>query len=288
MKSCRLSSLSGRGAALIINKEPLVSVIMPVYNAQVFIAQAIESVKKQTYKKWELLIVDDASVDDSCNIVKKFTEDDERIKLFILKGNSGTPAVPRNFGIRQSRGKYIAFLDADDLWIPDKIRKQAAFMEENRDVYLCYSKYYIQKDGVILKELRPKDKHLRSGMIFNQLFLSSNFIPCLTVMIRSDCKIENYFFDENKNLRAVEDFDLWLKIARDKKVAFINEPLSIYREHAKNISKRKGLFVRNHWRIIRKWHRQPPLLILFKKYLSFFCFFCFRALNRVALFFRNG
>lgn len=132
----------------------LVSIIMPTYNCAKFIEESIESVLSQTYKNWELIIVDDCSNDNTEDIVKRYCETDDRIKYLKLDVNSGA-AIARNKGIEQARGKYIAFLDSDDLWMDGKLEKQISFMEENNYNFTCTD--YMQIDesgkpnGVIIK-----------------------------------------------------------------------------------------------------------------------------------------
>ena len=106
------------------NNEPLISIILPLFNAQKYIKDCIKSVINQTYSNWELIIVDDASTDDSINIVSRLMLRDSRIKLIECKENFGGPAKPRNIGIKKSKGLYVAFLDNDDIWLPEKLKKQ--------------------------------------------------------------------------------------------------------------------------------------------------------------------
>ena len=113
-----------------MKEEQLVSIIVPVYNSEKFINDTIQTVKEQMYKNWELLLVNDCSTDNSENIIKKYVKKDNRIKLINLEKNSGA-AIARNTGIESAKGKYIAFLDADDLWKNEKLEKQIKFMEEN-------------------------------------------------------------------------------------------------------------------------------------------------------------
>ena len=112
-----------------INNSFLVSIVVPVYNAEKFLKDTIKTVTNQTYENWELLLVDDCSTDKSVKIIMEYQQKDKRIKLFLNSKNSGA-AISRNKGIEESRGRYIAFLDADDLWEPKKLEKQVAFMQE--------------------------------------------------------------------------------------------------------------------------------------------------------------
>ena len=119
--------------------EPLVSIITPVYNAEEFLEETILSVLNQTYKNWELILIDDCSKDDSYKIIERYLGMDKRIKYLKNEKNSG-PAVTRNNGINISKGKYIAFLDSDDLWYRDKLKKQIDFMEMNNK-NICHGNY---------------------------------------------------------------------------------------------------------------------------------------------------
>src|SRR5690625_4190600 len=107
--------------------EPLVSIITPVYNAERFLSETIKSVKEQTYKNWELLLVDDCSKDNSAKIIKEFNRTDDRIKYIKLEKNSGA-SISRNTGIKNAKGRFIAFVDSDDLWEPEKLEIQISYM----------------------------------------------------------------------------------------------------------------------------------------------------------------
>lgn len=123
------------------NKRELVSIITPTYNSEKFIAETIESVLAQTYSNWELLITDDFSEDNTKSIVEKYVLKDSRIKLQSLQSNAGS-AVARNNSLNEAKGRYIAFLDSDDLWSPQKLEKQISFMQ-NYKVLFSYTSYYI-------------------------------------------------------------------------------------------------------------------------------------------------
>ena len=117
----------------------LVSIVMPMYNCERFVAQSIESVQAQTYQNWELLLVDDCSTDRSVEIATQYAEADHRIRILQNEKNSGA-AMSRNYAIREAKGKWIATLDSDDLWMPEKLEKQLAFMEKY-DYHFIYTQY---------------------------------------------------------------------------------------------------------------------------------------------------
>lgn len=255
---------------------PLVSIIVPSYNVACFLEDTINSVLNQTYHNWEMLIVDDGSTDKTLSIAESYAAKDGRIKVFSLGYNSGRPAIPRNYGIRHAQGSYIAFLDSDDLWLPQKLQKQVNFLENNLDAFWLYSKFIIEKDG---KQLSINPTKPRSGYIFEDLLMHFNIIPILTVMIRNKKKGNKYFFDEDERLIAVEDYAMWLLIAYDEKVFFIDEPLAIYRVHSKGISSGAFSNFRKCRIILRNFSSFISKITLFRSYCNFYytlIFFCIR------------
>jgi len=246
---------------------PLVSIIIPVYNAARFLAETIDSVVNQTYQNWEMLIIDDGSTDNTLSIVQRYVSQDVRIKEFFLGYNSGGPATPRNHGIRLAQGSYIAFLDSDDLWLPEKLQKQVNFLENNLDIFLLYSQCIIEKDG---KQLRVAPKKPKSGYIFKDLFLHFNSIDCPTVIMRNKKENNVYFFDEDKRLSAIEDYAMWLSIAYKEKISFINEPLAIYRMHSMGISSGAFSNFRKCGLVLKKFSPFVSRTMLFKAYLNFY------------------
>jgi teichuronic acid biosynthesis glycosyltransferase TuaG len=250
---------------------PLVSIVIPTYNAAEFLSETVESVLNQTYQDWEMLIVDDGSADSTLSIAKGFATKDTRIRVFSLGYNSGGPATPRNFGIRCAGGSYIAFLDSDDLWLPEKLQKQVDYLETNQDSFLLYSKCIVQEAG---RQLRTEPKHPKSGYIFKDLFVNFNVIPCMTVILRNEKDGSPYYFDEDAKLVAVEDYAMWLSIARDKQVSYLDEPLAIYRVHANGIA--FGPF--NNFRkcklVIKKFRAHVSYSVLMRSYIHFYARLC--------------
>lgn len=232
-----------------------VSIITPMYNASRFVKYTIESVLSQTYSNWELIIVDDCSSDNSFDIVKDYCQRDHRIKLLKMEKNSGGPIIPRNTGIDMAEGRYIAFLDSDDIWVPNKLEKQINFMQEKQCV-LSYSAYKkIDEYGAIIGN---NPISVPSIVTYKDL-LKSNFIPCLTAIYDSQ-KIGK-IFQHKDSLVASEDHLLWLSILRnnDECALGINEPLAYYRIHGKSISNNKVVMAKNKWRIYREWEKLSVL-----------------------------
>lgn len=244
---------------------PLVSVIMPSYNCAIYLKDSISSVLNQVYTNWELIIADNCSTDNSREIINRYCASDSRIKFIGCEYNSGSPARPRNIGINNAKGKYVCFLDADDLWMEDKLQKQIEYLEAHNDVFMLYGRYKILKNGTILKNnIKPDSRGMKAGRIFHDLFLSDNFIPCVTVMFRNQYD-ENYLFDEDP--RSMEDFDLWLRISKKEKVAFLDEPLAIYRLHDTSTTASIKVFLLKYRTLLRKWQKEIPPGIMFLRYM---------------------
>lgn len=215
-----------------VTNSPLVSVIIPMFNAENTIREAISSVLAQTYENWEMLVVDNFSTDGSRDLVRGFIRQESRIRLIESDHNSGGPARPRNIGIKNSRGKYLAFLDSDDLWSADRLKKGVEFLEGNNEYFLVYSKSLIKRNGEI-SGVTPIKAY--SGNVFTQLYLEFNFIPILTVLMLNQ-GLDKYLFPEEKKYVCADDWVLWLSIAKEHKIGFIDEPLATYVLHGNNLS----------------------------------------------------
>ena len=220
----------------------MVSIITPCYNAVRYLSQTIESVIYQTFLDWEMLIVDDCSSDNSRKIIESYASKDARIKYFRTDRPSGSPSLPRNIGIENAKGKYIAFLDADDLWLPDKLERQVKFMERNK-YDLTYS-FYEKMDWQGNRNKRIIET--RDVTTYNKL-LKSNSIPCLTSMIRKDVIGKTRF----KQIPQ-EDFCFWLDILKKGVTAYnMKEVTALYREAKNSRSANKLDMFKGYWNVIR-------------------------------------
>ena len=206
--------------------EELVSVIMPNYNGAKYIKESIDSVLAQTYQNWELIIVDDCSTDNSLEVIAEYQ--DERIKVYKNEQNSGA-AVSRNRALQEAKGKWIAFLDSDDLWLPEKLEKQIKFMQEN-NYFFTYTNYeHINEDSKSLNVFVSGPKVVTRRMLNN-----SNYLGCLTVMY--DKKIVGDISISDK-IKKRNDHALWLKVIDiTKKCYLLDENLSKYRKRENSIS----------------------------------------------------
>lgn len=219
----------------------LVSIIMPNYNSERFVANSIKSVLAQTYVNWELLFVDDCSTDKSVEIAKSFNDD--RIKFFSTERNSGA-AVARNKAIEAANGRWLAFLDSDDLWLPEKLEKQLSFMVGN-DIAFSFTSYFFKRDDSQQGQFLPKKTFYNYNMI-----LKHCYVGCSTV-IYDRGKLGRVFM----NIQAVkrEDFACWLAILRKGVNAYcFAEPLTLYTMHSNSVSSKKIKMVKYQWNVYRK------------------------------------
>lgn len=225
----------------------LVSVITPVHNAQDFLAQTIESVLNQTYKNFEIILVDDASSDLSRDIIERYQKIDSRVKSVFLNENLGV-ANARNEGIKNSNGRFIAFLDSDDLWKENKLEKQINFMIENNYEFTYTGYELMDEDGNML----GKVVHTKNRVDYDEL-LKHNVIGCLSVVIDRS-KIQDI---QMKKIRH-EDYSAWLKILKRGFVAYgLNENLASYRTRMNSLSGNKIKSAMWTWNIIRKEENTP-------------------------------
>ncbi len=243
----------------------MVSIITPSYNSSKFIAKCIESVLSQTYKNWEMIVVDDRSPDNSNEIIQSYIKKDSRIRLIELEKNSG-PAVARNRAIKESKGRYIAFLDSDDVWMEEKLQIQLTFMQEN-DLALTYSSYcLIDEEDNGLGEFITKERVSYSDL------LKTNSIGCLTAIYDTQ-KIGKIFMPD---IRQKQDYGLWLQILKDiKTTKGILEPLAIYRIRKKSVSSNKLKAARYLWKIFRDVEK----LNIFKS-IYYFCFYIYHGVKK--------
>ncbi|MDM1695385.1 glycosyltransferase family 2 protein [Thiopseudomonas alkaliphila] len=219
----------------------LVSIIMPLYNCSTFLESTIRSIIAQSYIDWELILVDDCSQDNSLDIANDYVEQDSRIKLIKLTKNSGA-AVARNKAIEASTGRFIAFLDSDDLWHPQKLEKQINFMLENNYAfsYTAYEK--INEEGKVFEYVGAPHQ-----LSYKQL-LKTNEIGCLTVIYDTEHLGKVYMPTETKR----EDYATWLSILKKTDYAYgMPEILGRYRVYANQSSAKKGKMAKENWKLYR-------------------------------------
>lgn len=227
-------------------QENLVSIILPCYNSARFIEKTVESVLVQTYPQWELLVIDDCSTDETVRIVESYVRKDSRIHLFCTEQNSGSAALPRNIGIRYAGGRYIAFLDSDDIWLPEKLAQQIENFKEDR-VALVFSDYEkIQETG------KRTGRLIKAPLLFEYRdLLKGNGIGCLTA-VYDTVKCGKMYFREIGH----EDYALWLEILKKGYVAKnTGHCVALYRLGKTSLSANKWRAVSWTWNIYRKQER---------------------------------
>lgn len=219
----------------------LVSVIMPAYNAESFIAKAIESVKKQKYLNWEIIIVDDGSTDRTPEIVKSYMKEETKIKFYRLDINSG-PAVARNKALNIASGKYISFLDSDDIWFSEKLSLQIEFMEANNYNFTCtsYTKIDIY-DNYLNKTVKTQKIRDYEGVLKK--------CPGNSTVIYNAEKLGKI---EIPNIKKRNDYVMWLQIIKKEKYLHgLDVPLSSHRVRKEGISNKKTNLIKYHWKVYR-------------------------------------
>ena len=213
----------------------LVSVIMPVYNAEGFLEESLQSVLAQTHKDWELLVVDDCSSDNSAAIIRQFAERDSRIRYLKTDKPSGSPTLPRNIGIENAKGKYISFLDSDDAWLPTKLERQMAMFEKYDDMAICFSNYEKMAESG-----ERNNRIIRAPeMVTYKQLLQGNVIGCLTAVYDTE-KVGKVYFPNHSH----EDYIVWLSILKQGYFARNTgtvEALYRVREHSVSSNKLKAL-----------------------------------------------
>ena len=196
---------------------PLVTVIIPTYNRASFLKEAIDSVLSQTYRNFELIVVDDGSTDGTSELLLSYGH---KIKV-IKKANKG-PSASRNRGIKAAKGDWIAFLDSDDVWKPYKLEKQVQFIKDNPEIKICQTEEIWIRNG---KRVNPRKKHeMHSGWIYEQC-LPLCIVSPSSVMIHRDVFEKVGLFDET--MLACEDYDLWLRIAPHYPICLVREKLIV-------------------------------------------------------------
>jgi len=211
--------------------KPRICVIIPTYNSARFLPEAVESALYQTFSPEEVIVVDDGSTDNTEDVLEPF-----RGRIHYIRQENQGPAVARNRGISEAKGDLIAFLDADDVWVPDKSEKQVDLLMENPRIGLVHSLYdYLD----MAREQRLVPRHGHDG------FFGDCYLKCFrrcgvqtsTVLVRKKCVMDVGGFDETIRSASCEDYDLWLRIARHFEFAYIDSPLAHYRMHSTNSTK---------------------------------------------------
>lgn len=248
-----------------IDNGSLVSVIMPAFNAEKYIGDSINSVILQSYQKWELLIVNDGSTDNTKNIIKPFILKDKRINYFETDNNLG-PGYARNKAIEKAKGHYIAFLDSDDMWKPEKLEVQLNFMKKNNSSFSFTGYQKINESNQNI----GKKIEIPNTLSYENL-LKSCIIGCLTVIYDVSKLGKVYMPLINKT----QDYAMWLNILKIIPYAHgLNESLALYRIRKGSISSNKFIKAYYQWHIYRKFEKLSLMKSL--KYMLFYAYYGYR------------
>ncbi|NQN51118.1 glycosyltransferase family 2 protein [Streptococcus suis] len=226
-------------------ESPLVSVIIPMYNATLFIEETIQTVLQQTYSNTEIIVVDDCSTDTSYEVVSQLCQRYQNIFLLQNKKNSGV-GISRNVGVAKATGRYICFLDADDLWLPTKLEKQVKFMQESGHAFTFTSYEFADENGILIN----KTVAVPERMTYKEA-LRNHTIFTSTVMLDMKQLTKNQI--AMPDVRRGQDTATWWKILKITKYAFsLREPLSIYRRVNSSLSANKLKAIQRTWYLFRK------------------------------------
>lgn len=250
--------------------DSLVTIIMPVYNASKYMRESIDSILAQTYENWKLILVDDGSKDDSRKIIEEYCKKDTRIEKIFSEKNEGVAAT-RNKGILAAEGTYLAFLDSDDLWKPDKLEKQIAYMQQTgcRFVYSAYE--VINEQGAYIKTITPYWKKVRYEKLLN-----TNIIACCTVVLERELMVKDLMPDLKH-----EDYAAWLNVLRHNQIEAecVDGILASYRKVKGSVSANKFRTIAWNWNIYR--HNQNlGFFRSVRQILSFICMTGFKYMKR--------
>ncbi len=228
----------------------LVSIIMPSYNTAKYISDSIKSVQAQTYENWELIIVDDCSTDNSIDLIRSFNE--SRIKLLQNEKNSGA-AISRNYALREAKGKWIAFLDSDDTWVPEKLEKQIKFMVDNNYAF-TFTDYRICENGKWMPYINTGPNVVTKRKMYDYCYFST-----ITVMYDR----EKIGLIQIANLRKNNDYAMWLQIIEKSNAYRLAECLSFYIKHDDSISSGNKLkLIKWHYKLFREGLEKTPFVSL--------------------------
>ena len=251
------------------DKIPKVSVVIPCYNSIRYIAETMETVLDQTYRDFEILVVNDGSTDGTADWVNALSDREPKVRM-ISQPNRGLPAA-RNTGIQHALGEYIAVLDSDDLWEPTKLEKQVNSLDHNPEAGLCYTWTALaDSEGVATGRVIAADAE---GNVWKQM-CEMNIVCCgSTPMIRRCCFDNVGLFDEN--LRFSEDWDMWWRIAAKYTFTVVKEPLIRYRQHQSNMSKNCQLMLETSRILIERNFANAPTELLHYRNRSYGCIYLY-------------
>ena len=232
---------------------PTISIVMPAYNSGRYIVTTVKSVQAQTFADFELIVIDDGSTDDTVALVNQLAESDPRIRLIRMEKNFGRPAGPRNLGVREARGEWVAFLDSDDIWHPRKLELQMAALAETGTQF-CSAQMLDFEDETALR-LPDNDKPRIEKVSFLRQLIKSRTATS-AVLVKRDLVLRHPF-NEDARLKAREDMECWLRCFEEIGYSIkLMTPLVGYRVIPGQISGNKWLMVKRHHYMLKSYRRR--------------------------------
>jgi len=233
------------------------SIISPAYNCQKHIGRAIESVINQDYSDWEMFVVNDGSTDRTLEEAEKYSAVDSRVKLINCPKNSGNPASPRNLGLKEARGEFIAFLDADDAFFPNKLSEVLDFFEKNPDADLvCHGEVHLKENIVVRRD------YYGPYTAYADLLFRGNSLSTSAIVVKKSCLDKAGLFSEEAEFVGFEDYDYWMRLAKICKIYYFRKILGSYTvgDYGENSRRAKNsrnalLFLDNCY---EKWENKSP------------------------------
>lgn len=249
----------------------MVTIIMPAYNCEKYLEEAVESVKAQTYTAWKLLIIDDCSTDRTRDIAKRLAETDDRIRILLNKANSGVSKT-RNRGIKEADTEWIAFLDSDDVWKPEKLERQFEVIKTAPEAKLLFTgSGFMKESGERLDYVLHVPEKINRKELLKQ-----NLVSCSSVLVKRDLLLK-YPMPEKGVMH--EDFTVWLRILQDEQFAYgVDEPLLIYRRSEGSKSGNKIKAAKMNWNAYREVGLSPA------KAVYYMCWYIMRGLKKYSNF----
>lgn len=241
---------------------PQVSIITPTYNCARFIVETIKSVQAQTFTDWEMIISDDCSTDGTYNVIEPYLQSDNRIKYICNEKNSGA-AITRNNALKIAKGRWIAFLDSDDLWMPEKLERQIQFMVSNGYSFSYHDYVEISEDGKALGRRISGPNHITKAGMFAYCW-----VGCLTVMYDS----EKVGLIQIEDIKKNNDYAMWLKVARITDCYRISSIMGQYRRRVGSISNHSyTALIKWHYRLFREAEGRGTIMSTLLTSVNLFC-----------------
>ena len=241
---------------------PTFSVVIPAYNASKFIKNALDSVRTQTFSDYEIIVVNDGSIDDTLKVIKDYFSKFPILKHKIINQQNKGIGAARNAGIKVAEGEYIAFLDADDRWFREKLATVKKFFDENSDLDLVCHDEFLVKNGKVIKTLRYGPYNTYRDLLFR-----GNCISTSATVVKRQKILKAGLFSENLDFNGVEDYELWLRLSKLCKMAYLHKVLGEYNVHAAGITSNIKRHKQNVLNVIEHHFEQWPHKTIYYKYL---------------------